>query len=152
MTTAYQLTIPVENKPGKLAEVSSILAREKINIRAITISSFGQSGFLNIMVDDPKLARKALEKEGITVELKEIIAVILEDRPGGMDKLVQYMGEEGINIENAYGFVLESHKTAVFIIDVSDIDRTRSILKEQGFKTLGTEALATIEPFHYLKY
>ncbi len=152
MTTAYQLTIPVENKPGKLAEVSSILAREKFNIRAITISSFGQRGFLNIMVDDPKLARKALEKEGVAVELKEIIAVILEDRPGGMDKLVQYLGKEGINIENAYGFVLESHKTAVFVIDVSDIDSTRKVLKEQGFKTLGTEALATIEPFHYLKY
>jgi hypothetical protein len=134
MTTAYQLTIPVENKPGTLAEVSSILAREKFNIRAITISSFGQSGFLNIMVDDPKLAKKALEKEGIIVELKEIIAVILDDKPGGMDKLVQYMSEERINIENAYGFVLESHKTAVFVIDVSDIESTRSFSGIKGLK------------------
>ncbi len=152
MTTAYQLTIPVENKPGTLAEVSSILAREKFNIRAITISSFGESGFLNIMVDDPKLAKKTLEKEGVVVELKEIIAVILDDKPGGMDKLVQYMSEERINIENAYGFVLESHKTAVFVIDVSDIESTRRLLRDKGFKTLGTEELATIEPFHYLKY
>lgn len=152
MTTAYQLTIPVQNRPGKLAEVSAILAEEKFNIRAITISSFGESGFLNIMVDDPKLAQKALEKKGVTVELKEIIAVILDDRPGGMDKLVRYLAKETINIENAYGFVLESHKTAVFVIEVSDIDGTRKILRENGFKTLGTEALATIEPFHYLKY
>ncbi len=152
MTTAYQLTIPVENRPGKLAEVSSILAREKFNIRAITISSFGQSGFLNIMVDDPKLAQKTLEKEGVEAVLKEIIAVILEDKPGGMDKLVKYLAKEQINIENAYGFVLESHKTAVFVLDVSDIESTRSILREKGFKTLGTEALATLEPFHYLKY
>ncbi len=152
MTTAYQLTIPVENRPGKLAEVSGILAREKFNIRAITISSFGRSGFLNIMVDDPKLAQKALEKEGVEAVLKEIIAVILEDKPGGMDKLVRYMAKEQINIENAYGFVLESHKTAVFVLDVSDIESTRRLLREKGFKTLGTEALATIEPFHYLKY
>lgn len=152
MTTAYQLTIPVENKPGKLAEVSRILAGEKFNIRAITISSFGESGFLNIMVDDPKLAHKVLEKNGVTAELKEIIAVILEDKPGGMDKVVQRLAREAINIENAYGFVLESHKTAVFVLEVSDIDRTRQILRENGFKMLGTEALATIEPFHYLKY
>ncbi len=152
MQTAYQLTIPVENKPGMLARVSSILSREKFNIRAITISSFGSSGFLNIMVDDPRLAHKALEKEGISVELKEIIAVILEDRPGGMDRLVQYLAKEHVNIENAYGFVLESHKTAVIVLDVSDIEHTRKILEEKGFKTLGTEALATIEPFHYLKY
>jgi hypothetical protein len=104
------------------------------------------------MVDDPKLAHKILEKEGIAGELKEVIAVILEDRPGGMDRLVQYLAEEKINIENAYGFVLESHKTAVIVLDVSDIEGTRRILEEKGFKTLGTEALATIEPFHYLKY
>ena len=152
MTTAYQLTIPVKNRPGKLAEVSRILAGEKFNIRAITISSFGESGFLNIMVDDPKLAHKVLEKNGVTAELKEIIAVILEDKPGGMDKVVQRLAREAINIENAYGFVLESHKTAVFVLEVSDIDRTRQILRENGFKMLGTEALATIEPFHYLKY
>ncbi|MFO7859946.1 MAG: ACT domain-containing protein [Desulfosalsimonas sp.] len=152
MNTAYQLTIPVENQPGKLAEVSGILAKEKFNIRAITISSFGSSGFLNIMVDDPKLAHKVLEKEGIETQLKEVIAVIIDDRPGGMDKLIQYLAREKINIENAYGFVLESHKTAVIVLDVSHIDATRRILEEKGFKTLGTEALATIEPFHYLKY
>ena len=152
MTTAYQLTIPVENSPGKLAEVSRILAGEKFNIRAITISSFGKNGFLNIMVDDPKLAQKSLAKEGISATLKEIIAVILDDKPGGMDKLVQLLAHEQINIENAYGFVLESHKTAVFVLDVSDIEGTRKILKEKGFKTLSTGALATIEPFHYLKY
>lgn len=152
MNTAYQLTIPVENQPGRLAGVSGILAKEKFNIRAITISSFGSSGFLNIMVDDPKLAQKVLEKEGIKTQLKEVIAVIIDDRPGGMDKLIQYLAKEKINIENAYGFVLESHKTAVIVLDVSHIDATRRILEEKGFKTLGTEALATIEPFHYLKY
>ena len=152
MNTAYQLTIPVENRPGTLARVSGILAHEKFNIRAITISSFGKSGFLNIMVDDPRLAHKSLEKQGIRAELKEVIAVVIDDQPGGMDHLVQYLAKEQINIENAYGFVLESHKTAVMVLDVSDIAHTRRVLEERGFKTLSTEALATIEPFHYLKY
>jgi hypothetical protein len=150
--TAYQLTVPVENKPGRLAQVSGILSREKINIRAITISSFGEKGFLNILVDDPKLALKFLDREGIQASLKEIIAVVIDDRPGGMDRLVQLLARERINIENAYGFVLESNKTAVFVVEVSDIDGTQKILREHKFKTLTPEALATIEPFHYMKY
>ncbi|HPA85750.1 MAG TPA: ACT domain-containing protein [Deltaproteobacteria bacterium] len=149
---AYQLTIPTENTPGKLARVSGILSREKINIRAVTISSYGDRGFFNILVDDPKPAQKALVKEGIDARLKEVIAVVIEDRPGGMDKLVQLLAGAGINIENAYGFVLESNKTAVFVVDVSDLDKTQKVLKEHKFKTLTPEALATIEPFHYMKY
>lgn len=149
---AYQLTVPVDNTPGKLAKVSGVLTREKINVRAITISSFGERGFFNILVDDPRLAQKALAKEGIEASLKEIIAVLIEDRPGGMDKLAQLLGAEGINIENAYGFVLESSKTAVFVVHVSELEKTQKILKEHKFKTLSAEALATIEPFHYMKY
>ncbi len=150
--TAYQLTVPVDNKPGRLAQVSGILTREKINIRAITISSFGDKGFFNILVDDPRLALKALKKEGVEARLKEIIAVVIDDKPGGMDRLVQLLAEKKINIENAYGFVLESNKTAVFVVDVSDIDGTQKILREHKFKTLTPEALAEIEPFHYMKY
>jgi hypothetical protein len=149
---AYQLTVPTENTPGKLAKVSGVLTREKINIRAITISSFGQRGFFNILVDDPRLAQKALAKEGIEAHLKPVIAVVIDDRPGGMDKLVQLLAKEGINIENAYGFVLESNKTAVFVVDVSDPESARKLLKDNHFKMLSAEALATVEPFHYMKY
>jgi len=148
----YQLTVPTENVPGKLARVSSVLAGQKINVRAITISSFGEKGFFNILVDDPKLALKALNREGIEARLKEVIAAVIEDKPGGMDKLAQLLAREGINIENAYGFVLESNKTAVFVVDVSDPAKAQTVLKEHGFKTLTPEALATIEPFHYMKY
>jgi hypothetical protein len=132
--------------------VSGVLTREKINIRAITISSFGDKGFFNILVDDPKLAQKALEKAGVKADLTEVIAVLIDDRPGGMDKLAQVLGAEGINIENAYGFVLESNKTAGFVVHVSDLEKTQKVLKEHRFKTLSAEALATIEPFHYMKY
>ncbi len=149
---AYQLTVPVENTPGRLAQVSHILAQEKINIRAITISSFGERGFFNILVDDPRLGLKVLTREGITARLSEVIAVLIDDRPGGMDRLVQLLAQAGINIENAYGFVLESSKNAVFVIEVSDLEAAQKVLKEHKFKTLSPEALATIEPFHYMKY
>jgi hypothetical protein len=150
--TAYQLTVPADNAPGRLARVTAVLNREKINIRAITISSFGDRGFFNIVVDDPRAAQRALEKEGLSVELREVIAVLMDDRPGGLDRVVQLLAQKGINVNNAYGFVLESHKTAVFVIEVDDIEKTRALLKENKITTLSADALATIEPFHYMKY
>jgi len=149
---AHQLTIPAENKPGVLAQVTSILARKKINIRSATISSFGNSGFINLIVDNPKLGEKVLRKEGIPVELIEVIAVLIEDRPGGLDKLLQILFKENINIENGYGFVIESRKNAVFVLDVKELERAKDLVEASGFKTLSPQQLSEIEPFHYVGY
>ena len=149
---AYQLTIPAENKPCILAQITSILARKKINIRSATISSFGNSGFINLIVDNPKQGQKALRKEGIAVELKEIITVLIDDRPGGLDELLQVLCAENVNIENGYGFVIESRKHAVFVLDVTDAERTEDLIKASGFKTLTPQELSEIEPFHYVGY
>jgi hypothetical protein len=149
---AYQITIQAKNRPGTLAQVTSILARKKINIRAAAISSFGDSGFINLIVDDPKLGQKALSKEGIAVEQKEIIAVLIEDRPGGLDKLLQILSAKNINIENAYGFVIESRKNAVFVLEVNELDRAKNLIEVSGFKTLAPQELSEIEPFYYAEY
>lgn len=149
---AYQLTVPADNQPGKLAKVTSALSLEKINIRAITISSFGKEGFFNIIVDDPATGQKVLEREGIKAQLKEVIAVLINDKPGGLDRLVQDMADNNINVENAYGFVVESRKQAVFVIDTNDLDEALKICREKKWQTLSAEALSFIEPFHYMKY
>jgi hypothetical protein len=70
---SHQISIFAENKPGRLAKVTGILAKEKINMRAITISSSDAFGVINILVDDPKRAEKSLTKEGLTVSLKKVI-------------------------------------------------------------------------------
>ena len=149
---SHQLTIPADNAPGRLAKVTAVLAKEKINIRAITISSFGERGFFNLIVDDPARAHKALEKEGLETKLKEVFAVLIDDKPGGLDRLVQVLAKQGINIEHAYGFVVESHMKAVFVLEVDDSQRTEAILSENGFATLDAESMNAIEPFHYMKY
>jgi hypothetical protein len=149
---SYQLTIPVENKPCVLATITSILARKKINIRSASITSFGDSGLVNLIVDNPKQGHKALSKEGIPVELKEVIVVLIEDRPGGLDKLLQVLCAENINIENGYGFVIESRKNAVFILEIKDSAPARDVIESSGFKTLTPQQLSEIEPFHYVGY
>ena len=149
---AYQLTIPAENRPGVLARVTSVLAREKINIRATAISSFGDSGFFNLIVDDPAGAQSVLERDGVQVELVEVIAVLIKDIPGGLDALVQFLAARHVNIENAYGFVIESRKNAIFVIEVKEPGPVKELLSHSGFETLTSQALSEIEPFHYMKY
>jgi hypothetical protein len=88
----------------------------------------------------------------LTVSLKKVIAVVVEDRPGGLDTLIQLLAEHEINVENAYGFVLESWEKAVFVVDENQMEKTQKLLEDAGFETLDEEALAAVEPFHYMKY
>ncbi|HOO89768.1 MAG TPA: ACT domain-containing protein [Syntrophales bacterium] len=149
---AYQISVFAENKPGRLAKVTSILRKGKINIRAITIATSDGFGMINLVVDDPEGARSLLENAGLTVSMKEVVAVVIEDKPGGLDKLIQLLLDEDINIENAYGFVLESREKAVFVVDVDQLEKTQKVLEDAGFETLDAQALSAIEPFHYMKY
>ncbi len=148
----YQLSIFAENKPGRLAAVTRVLAKEKINIRATTIATSDTFGVINLIVDDPARAKTALTKAGMTVTLSQVLAVVIPDQPGGLDKLTQLLFAEGININNAYGFVLEGHRKAVFVVSVDQIEKAEKIVEKHGFKTLDDEALSAIEPFHYMKY
>ena len=149
---AKQLSIFAENKPGKLAAVTAVLAREKISIRATTISTSDTFGVINLIVDDPRRAQDALAKAGMTVRLRDVLAVLIDDRPGGLDRLTQLLFKENINVNNAYGFVLESREKAVFVVDVDQIDKALKIVEKSGFKTLDEAGLSAIEPFHYMKY
>ena len=143
---AYQLSIFAENKPGKLASVTSVLARENISIRATTISTSDTFGVVNLIVDDPKRAEAALSKAGMTVHLRGVLAALIPDKPGGLDSLTQLLYRESVNINNAYGFVLESSKKAVFVVDVDQMEKTEKLLEKHGFQTLDTKALSAMEP------
>jgi len=78
----------------------------------------------------------------MTVHLKEVLAVLIPDEPGGLDKLTQLFLKEDVNVNNAYGFVLEGSKKAVFVVDVDQIQKTEKLLEEKGFKTLDTQSLS----------
>ena len=149
---AQQLSIFAENKPGKLAAVTTVLAKEKVNIRATTISTSDTFGVISLIVDDPKRAYAALTKAGMMVRLRDVLAVLIDDKPGGLDRLTQLLFRENINVNNAYGFVLESREKAVFVLDVDQIEKAVKLIEKHGFKTLDVEALSAVEPFHYMKY
>lgn len=140
---AYQLSIFAENKQGKLAHVTSVLAQENINIRATTISTSDTFGVISLIVDDPKRAEAVLTKAGMTVHLRGVLAILIPDKPGGLDRLTQLLYKEDVNINNAYGFVLENSQKAVFVVDVDQIENGK-LLEAHGFQTLDTAALSAM--------
>ena len=83
---ACQLSIFAENRPGRLAAVTRILAKEKINIRATTIATSDTFGVINLIVDDPVRAEAALAKSGMTVTKSPVLAVVIPDQPGRLDR------------------------------------------------------------------
>jgi hypothetical protein len=76
--------------------------------------------------------------------LREVLAVLIPDTPGGLDILMQLLYQGGININNAYGFILESSKKAVFVVDVDQMEKTEKLLEQKGFKTLDVESLSSM--------
>ena len=141
---ARQLSVFAENRPGSLARVTRVLNREKINIRATTISTSDAFGVINLIVDKAEEAFKALSAEGVMVVMKEVLAILIDDRPGGLDTLIQLLYNEEVNVNNAYGFVLEASKSAVFVLDVDQMERALELVKGAGFKVLETEDLSKI--------
>jgi hypothetical protein len=133
---AHQISIFAENKPGRIERVARILQGTGVNIRAITIATSGSFGVIKLLVDDPGKAEAALAAEGLSVSRREIVALLMEDRPGGLLEVAEILGREGINIEDAYGFVIEDKKRAVLVIEVEKIPEVLDILTRRGLSAL----------------
>ena len=107
---AHHISVFAENKPGRLEKITGVLAEADINIRAIKISDLGEFGVVKILVDDPDKACRALKAAGVLASQKAIIAVAVEDRPGGLHAVLAVLTRRHINVEDSYGFVLRDRE------------------------------------------
>ncbi|WP_290596572.1 MULTISPECIES: ACT domain-containing protein [unclassified Archaeoglobus] len=126
-----QISVFVENKPGRLAAITEKLYENNINIRAFTIAEAGDFGIIRMVVDRTEEAYTALKEAGFTVRLTNVIAVEVEDEPGSLHKIAKALGDAGINIEYVYAFTSEEHK-ALIIFRVSDEERAKNVLENLG--------------------
>lgn len=138
---AHQISVFVENKPGRIERVAEIMAKANVNIRAVTVSGTYEYGVMKLLVDKPDVALEALRAHGISVNKREILAVLMDDRPGGLYRVAKVFGQRKINIEDAYGFVIEDKKRAVLVVDVEKIKEAEKILKEEGISILTDEEI-----------
>ena len=141
---AHQITVFAENKPGRIERVTRVLKEAAINIRAITIATSDSFGVIKLLVDDPDGAHDALAAEGMSPFKREIVAVLMDDRPGGLHAVAETLGRAGVNIEGASGFVVEDKKRAVLVIEVEKIPEVDRLLREQGLSTLTDEEIYSL--------
>jgi hypothetical protein len=141
---AHQISVFVENKPGRLERVTEILARAKVNIRAFTVSGTYEYGVMKFLVDKPEKALDALQSEGISANKREILAVLMDDRPGGLHRIARAFGQRKMNIEDAYGFVIQDKKEAVLVVDVEKVSEAKRVLKEEGLTTLSDQEIYSL--------
>lgn len=131
-----QISIFVENKLGRLAEITTFLEENGIDIRAISISDTADYGILRLIVDNPEKAETALRDNGFTVSITNVLGVGIEDVPGGFAKAVRALSEAEISLEYAYAFVTPEKGKASVIVRVEDNDKGVDALKNAGITLL----------------
>jgi len=136
--TIKQLSVFVENQPGKLVEALEALADAQIDLRALSLADTADFGILRTIVDKPDLALDVLTGAGFLVKSNEVLAVVVGDKPGGLASVVRILAQAGVDIEYTYAFVAHSKDNAYVILRVDNNDVAVKILSMSGV-TLLTE-------------
>lgn len=134
-----QISIFLENRAGRLEEITRILGEAKINIRALSLADTSDFGILRLIVNDTDAALSTLRKEGFTVRENEVIAVEVEDQPGGLHQVLSILAQTGISIEYMYAFLERKTDKAVIIIRVEAAAKAIKSLQDAGLSLLKSE-------------
>lgn len=126
-----QISVFVENKVGRLSEILNVLSSENINIRALSMAETSEFGILRMIVDDTVKATEKLKECGFIVKATSVIAIDIEDTPGGLDKIVAKLKEEGVSIEYLYAFLGREHNSAQLVLKVNDTEKAEQVLKQK---------------------
>ena len=137
-----QLTIFVENKQGKLVEITRLLAENDVNMRALSIADTKDFGILRLIVDDTDRALVELGENGVMVKITEVVAVELPHRPGSLSKTLTVLADAGINVEYLYAFLSSKGQGAYVVLRVADNEAAEQALTAVGYTVLdGSEEL-----------
>ena len=139
-----QISIFIENKSGRLAEVSGILGTAGVNIRALSLADTSDFGILRLIVDDSEKALKVLREQHFTVSKTDVIGVEVPDSPGGLSSILTILDQHDVNVEYMYAFVERSGDNAVIIFRFDHIDEAIEALTENGVKILKGEKITSL--------
>lgn len=134
-----QLTVFLENSPGRLAGLTRALGDAGVNMRALMVADTAEFGVVRIICDRPEVARAALEEAGFSVSVAHVIAVEVPDRPGGLADILEVIGSVGANVEYAYCFVEPGGSAAVDVFRVKDAAEATDALRSAGMRVLDAE-------------
>ncbi len=139
--TVNQISVFVENKPGALLRVTSVLSDTGIDVRALSVADTQDFGILRMIVDNPEKAKKALNEAGVSCSIKDVFAAEVPDEPGAMTKILEEIAETGLNIEYMYAFVSPKNKKAYIVLRIKDTEGALAVLKNKGIKLADDSAV-----------
>ncbi|MCM8768842.1 MAG: ACT domain-containing protein [Candidatus Omnitrophica bacterium] len=138
---ARQISIFLENKPGRISRITGILAKSGINFRASTIADSGTFGIFKIITDHNEKAYQALKEAGCMISFQEVVIVEIPDRVGAFHRIAQLLEEKRINIEDVYCILIKRAEKAALVLKVSQPDQVEKILKQKKYRLLSEEDL-----------
>ena len=140
--TLHQISVFVENQPGKLQQLTEVLASNKINMRALSLAEAADYGIARIIVDDPAAASDLLKAEGYVHTITQVLGVAIPDEPGGLNRVLQMLAEGGVNVEYMYAFLGSRSTThAYMIFHVQDVEAASQLLTRGGIACMTHDEL-----------
>lgn len=132
-----QLSVFIENKAGRVSEVTDVLGRAGVNIRGFSVSDTVDYGIVRLVVDDPEAGSAALHEAGFTVKASDVICIDLPDKPGGLAGVLKVVSDAGVNIEYVYSLI-----ATYVVINVADVDKALQLLRDQPVRLVSQEEIA----------
>lgn len=134
--TVGQIAVFLENKKGRLEEMTKILGDAGIDLAALTIADTSEFGIVRFITRDNVRVLKLLKDNGYTASQNPLLGVEVRDVPGGLHKVLKLLGDKEVNVEYLYSFARSEKDKAVILFKVSDTERAETVLKENGVKLL----------------
>jgi len=141
--TLQELALELPNRPGALAGVARILAKERINVAAISVDSTARRGHVRLVVSDPARARALLSEGGFRVETHELIAVRLEDRAGSFLQVLEALSAAKVNLQSVAILIVRERAQSLVAFSSDDLPRARQVLRQGGFISEAAERLVS---------
>ena len=129
-----QLSVFVENKKGRLSAILNGLAENGIDLSALSLADTSEFGVLRLIVNDPAKAKKVLNDIGVIVKITDVLAVVLDDKPGGCAKVIDTLFQNDISVEYMYAFDTKITGKALMVAKTDDVKAADDILIENGFE------------------
>ena len=132
--TVKQISVFIENKPGTMGELTEVLSKNQIDMRALSLAETSDFGIARIITDDVYHAVQVLKEEDYVCSVTKVLAVAIPDEPGALAKVIRFLGDAGVNVEYMYAFITRKKDTAYMIFRVEDNEAAIKVLTKHNVK------------------
>ena len=139
--TVKQISVFLENKPGRLAEFTDVLSENNINMRALSLAEASDFGIVRVIVDDVYNTSTVLKDHDYIFSITKVLAVVMPDEPGALSRVIRVLGDNEVNVEYMYAFTARKKDSAYMIIRVADNKKAIEVLQKNGIRPVCQDEL-----------